>query len=178
MTTTTPARATVAARRARVAQLLRQGRSQRDIARTLGVSKDIVHRDVQVLDRVTPKASDQDSTALVAPDTDAVAPPTATAIATPRHDTATATATPRHDTATPAARCLMVPLDEALLADLADLTRPGVAPEAAIRHAVAFLAATYRQAWDAGLYPRHARPVVQRHQYAPYHPAASPPTED
>ncbi|MFF9146340.1 helix-turn-helix domain-containing protein [Streptomyces sp. NPDC014861] len=159
MTTAAPTAVDVAARRARVAQLLREGRSQRAIATALGVSKDVIFRDVQALARGTATTPDQDGP-----------PPAAPRDHTVADDAATVPAPQSATSATPAAPCLMVPLDDALLADLADLTRPGVAPEAAIRHAVALVASTYRQAWDAGLYPRDRCPVVGRHQFVPYQP--------
>lgn len=50
---------TVARRRARVAQLHRDGASQAAIARTLGVSKDVVYRDIRAIARDTVQPSDQ-----------------------------------------------------------------------------------------------------------------------
>ncbi|MFC8290057.1 helix-turn-helix domain-containing protein [Streptomyces sp. NPDC057242] len=158
--------AAVAARRATVAQLRKDGRSLRDIADEVGVSKDTVRRDLDALSRDTETASDQDRRTPVAPDAPDVAHPAATPVS---RLTELSRDTPA-PTATPAVPCLTVPLDQALIADLATLTRNGVSPEAALRRALALVASTYRQAWDAGLYPRTADPVVTRHQYAPYKP--------
>ncbi|MFB7031730.1 MULTISPECIES: helix-turn-helix domain-containing protein [unclassified Streptomyces] len=159
--------AAVAARRATVAQLRKNGRSLRDIADEVGVSKDTVRRDLASLSRDTATPSDQDRRTPVAPDAPDVAHPSATPVSR--------LADLSRDTAAPPAPCLTVPLDQALIADLATLTRNGTSPEAAIRRALALVAGTYRQAWDAGLYPRTADPVVNRHQYAPYQPPAPAP---
>ncbi|MFJ3786970.1 hypothetical protein [Streptomyces sp. NPDC090093] len=161
---------TVAKRRAAVAALRDKGKSIRAIAQELAITKDTVHRDIKALARDTATPSDQDRRTPVAPDTPGVAPPPATPVSRladlSRDAPAPAVAPP----ATPAVPCLTVPLDPALLADLATLTRNGTSPETAIRHALARVASTYRQAWDAGLYPRTADPVISRHQYAPYQP--------
>ncbi|MFF6836016.1 helix-turn-helix domain-containing protein [Streptomyces sp. NPDC012438] len=154
----------VAARRATVAQLRKAGRSLRDIADEVGVSKDTVRRDLEALSRDTATPVDQDRRAPVAPNTPDVADPAATPVSR-LADLSRDTPAPA---ATPAVPCLTVPLDQALIADLATLTRNGVSPEAAIRRALALVASTYRQAWDAGLYPRTVDPVINRHQYAPY----------
>ncbi|MFH8619178.1 HTH domain-containing protein [Streptomyces sp. NPDC017979] len=50
---------TVAARRARVAQLLRDNVQQADIARRLNVSKHVVWRDVQAIERDTARPAEQ-----------------------------------------------------------------------------------------------------------------------
>lgn len=161
MTTVTD-EATIAKRRATVAELLRENLTQRAIAERLGVTKDVVYRDVQALVRGAATPPDQGRHAPAAPDILAVALPAATPSAAP--------ATPSRDTATPAAPCLTVPLDEALIANLADLTRNGTPPALAIRRALAYMAGAYRQAWEADLYPRDADPVIDRHQYAPHKP--------
>ncbi|MEU9606169.1 HTH domain-containing protein [Streptomyces sp. NPDC048057] len=62
MATTEPIRntaTTVAARRARVAQLLRDNVQQADIARRLNVSKHVVWRDAQAIERDTAQRPDQ-----------------------------------------------------------------------------------------------------------------------
>ncbi|AMS01610.1 MULTISPECIES: HTH domain-containing protein [Streptomyces] len=169
---TTPTDAfTIAQRRAAVAELLRDNMSQRKIAERLGVTKDVVYRDIQALSRVTATPPNQDRRAPVAPDILTVALPAAASSPDPT--------TPSRDTATPAALHLAVPLDAALVADLATLTRNGTAPEDAIRRAVAQAAKGYRLAWGIGLYPRTTDPVVSRHQFVPYQPTehetASPP---
>ncbi|MFE2556656.1 helix-turn-helix domain-containing protein [Streptomyces sp. NPDC059352] len=158
----------LAKRRATVAQLRATGLSLREIAAELGTTKDAVYRDTQALSRDTATPPDQDCRAPVAPDILAVALPAATpqsGPATPSRDTAT-------PTATPAVPTLTVPLDPALLADLATLTRNGTSPQAAIRRALAYVAGTYRQAWEAGVYPRDTNPVIERHSYVPYRPPA------
>ncbi|MBD0707379.1 MULTISPECIES: helix-turn-helix domain-containing protein [unclassified Streptomyces] len=176
MTTAT----TIAARRARVAKYLDDGVSQRDIARALGVTKDTVHRDAKALAR----AASQDSPS----PRPSSAPPRRPArhrprhrLRRPRHDRAIpapASPTPdpnpatvsRDTVATPSVPCVAMPLTPDLLADLGTLTQTGATPTAALRHAVATVAATYRQAWSAGLYPPTATPVVARLQFAPYKP--------
>ncbi|WP_432116616.1 helix-turn-helix domain-containing protein [Streptomyces sp. S1] len=176
MTTTTEA-AAVAARRAAVAALRDKGHSIRAIAKELTISKDTVHRDLKARPRDTTTPPDQDQSAPVAPDTPTVAdtpPPPATPVSRLTElsrDTPPPAATPP---ATPPVPCLTIPLDQALIADLATLTRNGTRPQAAIRYALARAANTYRQAWDAGLYPRTADPVISRHQYAPYQPPEPP----
>ncbi|RSS51382.1 HTH domain-containing protein [Streptomyces sp. WAC01280] len=158
MTTATATDETaIATRRARVVELLRDNVSQRDIATRLGVSKDVIYRDVQALARGAATPPDQEHRAPSAPEILAVALPAATPPQAP--------ATPSRDTATPAAPCLAVPLDGALLADLATLTRNGTTPEDALRRAVAFMARAYRQAWERDIYPRDANPVIGRYQY-------------
>ncbi|WP_435969324.1 helix-turn-helix domain-containing protein [Streptomyces sp. Qhu_M48] len=156
----------IATRRATVAQLRATGLSIREIAARLGTTKDTVHRDTQALSRDTATPSDQDCRTPVAPDILTVALPAATPAtdpATPSRDTAT-------PPATPAVPTLTVPLDTALLADLATLTRNGTTPALAIRRALAYMAGAYRQAWDADLYPPDADPVIERHAYTPYRP--------
>lgn len=166
------------ARRAEVARLRAGGLSIRQIAVRLGASPAAIERDIKALKRTTETATDTapeqgESPAApprildvaLSPQRPAETPPRDTD--TPFRDTA-----PRHrytnrDTETPS---LVVPLDPALLADLATLTRNGVAPAAAIRHAVGYMARTYRQAWDAGLYPADVNPALERHQFAPYKP--------
>ncbi|MFC8008895.1 helix-turn-helix domain-containing protein [Streptomyces cinereoruber] len=174
MTTATKA-AAVAARRATVAALRDKGLSIRAIAQELTITKDTVYRDIRAVSRDTATPSDQDRRAPVAPNAPDVAPPTATPVsrlADLSRDTPTPTATPP---ATPAVPCLTVPLDAALLADLATLTRNGSSPQTAIRYALSQAASLYRQAWDAGLYPRDVNPVLGRHQYAPYQPPEQQP---
>ncbi|MFE9737323.1 helix-turn-helix domain-containing protein [Streptomyces sp. NPDC006477] len=167
--------AAIAKRRATVAQLRATGLSLRDIAAKLGTTKDAVYRDTQALARDTATPPDQERRAPVPPEILAVALPAATPAtgpATPSRDTAT-------PPATPAVPTLTVPLDPALIADLATLTRNGTSPQAAIRHALAYVASTYRQAWEAGVYPRDANPVIERHSYVPYRPPAPErPTDD
>ncbi|MYV64450.1 HTH domain-containing protein [Streptomyces sp. SID2131] len=173
--TTATEDAAVAARRATVADLRDKGRSIRSIAEELKISKDVVHRDIKALSRDTATPSDQDRRAPVAPDAPDVALPPATPVsrlADLSRDTPAPAATPP---ATPAVPCLTVPLDPALLTDLATLTRNGTSPEAALRYALSQAAGLYRQAWDAGLYPPDVNPVTSRHQYVPYQPPEQQP---
>ncbi|MGW4852207.1 helix-turn-helix domain-containing protein [Streptomyces sp. NPDC004288] len=163
MTTTTDP---VAQRRATVAQLLRDDHSQRDIAQRLGVSKDVIYRDVQALARGTATAPDQDP---AEPDAPAASPITAVAL-----PIAPEAATPSRDTAPRPAAAVTLPLTAGLVADLATLTRNGIAPEVAVRDAVAIVARAYRQAWDAGAVPRDATPVMARYQFASHTPSAPP----
>ncbi|MFJ4907706.1 helix-turn-helix domain-containing protein [Streptomyces sp. NPDC093249] len=159
MTTATDETTEIAARRAQVAGFLRDGLSQRDIARRLGVSKDTVYRDVQIVSRAAATAADQPGTPFRVPRIIAIA------------EGATSPPPPKSPApATPTVPSLAVPLTPQLLADLADLTRTGASPEAALRHAIATVASTYRTAWAAGLYPPTATPVVAKYQFVPYQP--------
>ncbi|MFE6853452.1 helix-turn-helix domain-containing protein [Streptomyces sp. NPDC057674] len=153
----------VARRRATVAKLLRDDLPQRKIAERLGVSKDVIYRDVQAMSRDAATPPDQDNRGPRATDILDVALPAATPPEPP--------ATASRDTATPAAPGLTLPLDAALVADLATLTRNGTTPEAAIRHAVAHLAKGYRLAWGIGLYPRDIDPVLSHPRFHHYQPA-------
>ncbi|OKJ52222.1 hypothetical protein AMK27_30760 [Streptomyces sp. CB02009] len=161
MTTATD-EAAVATRREKVAQLLRDRWTQRAIADNLGVSKDTIYRDVQALTRAAATPPDQDTRAPGATEILDVALPAAT----PPEATATAS----RDTATPAAPCLALPLDAALLADLATLTANGTSPEEAIRHALAHVAKGYRLAWGIGLYPVTVDPVLSHPRVNAYQP--------
>ncbi|MFE7517260.1 helix-turn-helix domain-containing protein [Streptomyces sp. NPDC057540] len=158
-------------RRATVAQLRADGLSLREIATKLDITKDTVYRDLQALSRDTATPCDQPCCSTVAPSILAVALPTAT----PESDTAT----PSRDTATHPAPAVTLPLTARFVADLATLTRNNVSPEAAVRHAVALVARAYRQAWEAGTYPRDVNPVLARYQFAPHTPPVpEPPATD
>ncbi|MEU7293345.1 helix-turn-helix domain-containing protein [Streptomyces exfoliatus] len=165
--TTAPERA---ARRAQVARLRAKNLSVRQIAEQLGASPAAIQRDIDALKRDTETAPDQDTNTSVSPN---IEPPTET----PRHQTETEnrdTETLKRDTETPLGPCLSVPIDTRLLADLLTLTRNGISPEAAIRHALGHVAHAYRQAWAAGLYPHDVNPVIARHQFAPHRPDPQP----
>ncbi|MBB4987478.1 helix-turn-helix domain-containing protein [Streptomyces nymphaeiformis] len=168
---------TIETRRATVARLHAEGHSYRQIADQVGVSKDTVARDVRDVEAATAQAAARLARRRLprrarparlrrpqAPRQRRTAPLPAPA---PVRDTA-------HDTTpppAPAAPCVALPLSVRLVADLATLTRNGVSPEAAILHAVGYMARAYRQGWEAGLYPRNVNPVLQRHQFAPYRPS-------
>ncbi|MFE7517059.1 helix-turn-helix domain-containing protein [Streptomyces sp. NPDC057540] len=161
-TTATEDADAIETRRATVAQLRADGLSLREIATKLSTTKDTVHRDLQALSRDTATPCDQPCRSTAPPDILTVALPTAT----PESDTAT----PSRDTATHPAPAVTLPLTARFVADLATLTRNGISPEAAVRHAVALVAQAYRQAWEAGTYPRDVNPVMKRYEFAPYTP--------
>lgn len=166
--TTTPERA---ARRAEVAILRAEKLSVRQIAEQLGASPAAIQRDIDALKRDTETAPDQDTSAPVSPRIVDVALPALPQTETPRHPTETTnrdTETPNRDTETPIVSSVTLPLDAALLDDLATLTRNGRSPEDAVRRALHFVANAYRQGWAAGVCPPTVEPIIDRFTIKPY----------
>ncbi|MFI1767498.1 HTH domain-containing protein [Streptomyces sp. NPDC020800] len=167
-----PAPLTITARRAMVAELLRQepGISQRSIAARLGVSKDTIRRDVDAIEAAQRQAAPRPADAEPEPAPDA--PQRAEDDAPPSTPDAPPVAL---DDAPPGADHLTVPLGDQLRAGLATLAEAGHSPEDAVRLAVAVLARAYEGAWKFGLYPRGAAPRVQVVKLHPYDPKGATP---
>lgn len=154
----------LAARRTEVARLRAAGRSVRQIAEQLGASPAAIQRDIDALKRDTETAPDQDNSSTVSPRIVDIAIPDPEQTETPRHPPET----PNRDTETPLVSSVTLPLDAALLDDLATLTRNGRTPEAAVRRALAFMAGAYRQAWTTNVCPPTIEPIIDRYSIKPY----------
>ncbi|MGJ5897982.1 helix-turn-helix domain-containing protein [Streptomyces niveiscabiei] len=130
----TPRRDSVSERRIKAIRLSGQGRSLRDIAAELGVSKDTVSRDLAAMRRGETPGPDADRESGSHPDLSGQGE------------------TPR----------LTLSLTERMTSDLAVLADAGHDPQDAVEYALALLSNTYRWAWMRGLTPRLTRPTITR----------------
>ncbi|MFF0426893.1 helix-turn-helix domain-containing protein [Streptomyces sp. NPDC004520] len=161
----------LASRRTEVARLHAEKHSVRQIAEKLGVSPATVQRDIDALRR-NPKVGNRDTETASGQDTNPSVSPVIAAVAlldppqteTPGHPTETG----NRDTETPFVSSVTLPLDAALLDDLATLTRNGRTAEDVVRRALAFAAHAHRQAWAAGTCPPTVDPIIDRFTIKPY----------
>ncbi|MET9952375.1 helix-turn-helix domain-containing protein [Streptomyces sp. NPDC006339] len=154
----------IARRRLQVAQLRRDKKSIRDIARELGVGRSTVQRDIDAIEGDTPPAPDhiEGTPNMPVPrDTETAATPPTPAAGTPSQ---------RPKTMAPMS--LILAADAQLIDDLAVLTRTGDRPEVAARFAIGFLASVYRRAWQDGVYPPDATPRIGQYTLEPHRPAS------
>ncbi|MER8042724.1 helix-turn-helix domain-containing protein [Streptomyces sp. NPDC094032] len=158
MTTAAALPAHIAERRRQVAELRRDKLTIRDIAKRIGVGRTTVQRDIHALEEDMQTPADQDEGT---PD-EAVPPGPEDTVGPDGTDGGTVSGRPQ----AMAPMSLILAADPALLDDLAVLTSTGICPEAAARHAIGFMAAAYRQAWDAGIYPHTTTPVIGHYTFA------------
>ncbi|MBP5875684.1 DeoR family transcriptional regulator [Streptomyces scabiei] len=163
-----PAPLTIAARRAMVAELVRQEPdiSARNIAARLGVGKDTIRRDLDA--NATAQRQTQPDPAAPEATSAPDAPPSAP-------DGAPASAPDAPPAAPADADRLTVDLDDQLRADLATMTRTGMTSWDAIATAVSIVAGTYRNAWASGRIPDGVAPRILTCNIAPHREEESRP---